>query len=69
MQPLKKDVFAAIGADKDPATANNGFNYTFGRWTVIVWQYLNQYLDLTTNKPWILADTNYNEENGKCYMA
>ena len=24
---LKRDVFAAIGADKDPATANNGFNY------------------------------------------
>lgn len=61
---LKKDVFAAIGADKDPNTANNGFNYTFGRWTVIVWQYLNQYMNLTTNKPWILADTNYNEENG-----
>lgn len=61
---LKRDVFAAIGADKDPNTANNGFNYTFGRWTVIVWQYLNQYLDLSTNKPWILADTNYNEDNG-----
>lgn len=24
---LKKDVFAAIGADKDPNTSNNGFNY------------------------------------------
>ena len=61
---LKKNVFAAIGADKDPDTANNGFNYQFGRWRVIIWAYLNQYLDLTTNKPWILADTQYNEEVG-----
>ncbi len=61
---LKKNVFAAIGADKDPTTANNGFNYQFGRWRVIVWAYLNQYLDLSTNKPWILADTQYNEEVG-----
>ena len=39
---LKKAVFAAIGADKDPDTANNGFNYQVGRWNVIVWSYLNQ---------------------------
>ena len=58
---LKKDVFAAIGADKDPATANNGFNYTYGRWNVIVWQYLNQYITAGT-KPWVLLDEQYNEE-------
>ena len=39
---LKRDVFAAIGADKDPATANNGFNYQYGRWNVIVWPYLTR---------------------------
>ena len=39
---LKKAVFSAIGAEQDPATANNGFNYQFGRWNVIVWPYLNQ---------------------------
>lgn len=62
---LKKSVFAAIGADKDPATANNGFNYTFGRWNVIVWQYLNQFIDMNAeNKPWILLDSNYNQECG-----
>lgn len=62
---IKKAVFAAIGADKDPATANNGFNYTFGRWTVIVWQYLNQFLDLSAGAvPWILQDSNYNQECG-----
>lgn len=41
---LKKDVFAAIGADKDPATSNNAFNYQFGRWTVICWPYLNKFI-------------------------
>ena len=60
---LKKDVFAAIGADKDPATANNGFNFLFGRWNVIVWSYLNQFITADT-KPWVVLDKNYNENNG-----
>lgn len=60
---LKKDVFAAIGADKDPSTANNGFNYQFGRWNVIVWPYLNQFITAGT-KPYILLDSRYNEEYG-----
>ena len=62
---LKKDVFAAIGADKDPATANNAFNYVFGRWTVIVWPYLNQYISASAaTLPWVLLDSEYNKENG-----
>lgn len=61
--PLKKAVFSAIGADKDPATANNGFNYSYGRWTVIVWPYLNQFLT-DADTPWILTDKRYNEEYG-----
>lgn len=60
---LKKAVFAAIGADKDPGTANNGFNYLFGRWNVIVWPYLNQYITANT-KPWVLLDSRYNKEYG-----
>ena len=60
---LKAAVFAAIGADKDPATANNGFNYNFGRWNVIVWPYLNQYIT-ANSKPWVLLDSKYNEEYG-----
>lgn len=60
---LKKEVFAAIGADKDPTTANNGFNYNFGRWNVIIWPYLNQFIAKGT-KPYILLDTKYNEEHG-----
>lgn len=58
---LKKEVFAVIGADKDPATANNGFNYQFGRWNVIVWAYLNRFVAKGA-KPWMLIDSAYNEE-------
>lgn len=60
---LKADVFATIGADKDPDTANNGFNFTFGRWRVIVWAYLNQFVKAGT-LPWILASSQYNEDYG-----
>lgn len=60
---LKRDVFAAIGADKDPATANNGFNFNFGRWNVIVWPYLNQFIT-TGTKPWVMLSSSYNDEYG-----
>ncbi len=60
---LKRKVFAAVGADKDPNTANNGFNYQFGRWTIIVWSYLNQFLAKGA-RPWILMDSKYNEQYG-----
>ncbi len=60
---LKKSVFAAIGADKDPVTANNAFNYQYGRWTVIVWSYLNQFL-AGGAAPWVLLDSRYNQNYG-----
>lgn len=60
---LKRDVFAAVGADKDPATANNGFNYQFGRWNIIISPYLNPYL-ASGAKPFILLDSKYNEDKG-----
>ncbi|MBE6767356.1 MAG: hypothetical protein E7549_00415 [Ruminococcaceae bacterium] len=60
---LKREVFAAVGADKDPTTANNGFNYQFGRWNIIVWNYLNQFITAGT-RPWILLDSNYNNLYG-----
>lgn len=60
---LKNDVFAAIGADKEPTTANNAFNYQYGRWSVIIWPYLNQYLTAGT-KPWALLDPEYNKTYG-----
>ena len=60
----KEKVFAAIGADKDPATSNHAFNYQFGRWNVICWTYLDQFLTSSTNFPWILLDENYNQDYG-----
>lgn len=60
---LKYAVFEAIGADKDPATSNNGFNYNYGRWNVIV----NPYWVLpagSTDKPYILLDSNFNSNDG-----
>lgn len=59
----KETVFAAIGADKDPATANNAFNYQFGRWNVICWTYLNQFLKASDTFPWVLLDEAYNQDN------
>ena len=60
---LKRQVFAAIGADQDPDTANNGFNYQYGRWNVIVWPYLNKYIEKGT-APWVLLDSKYNQTYG-----
>ena len=60
---LKKAVFAAIGADKEPTTANNAFNYQYGRWNVIIWPYLNQFITAGTS-PWVLLDSKYNETYG-----
>ena len=56
---LKAAVFAAIGADKDPATSNNGFNFLFGRWNVIV----NPYWTPAVGSPWIVLSGRYNEDN------
>lgn len=60
----KKLVFDAIGAEGIPNTANNSFNYQFGRWNVIVWPYLNRYMPsgLTAGTdPWFLLDSKANE--------
>lgn len=60
----KKLVFDAIGAEGVPNTANNSFNYQFGRWNVIVWPYLNKYIPsgITAGvDPWIMLDSKANE--------
>lgn len=54
---MKAAVFAAIGADKSPETANNAFNYQFGRWNVITTPYLNG----LTAGVWFLVDKKYND--------
>ena len=60
---LKRAVFAVIGADQDPDSANNGFNFQFGRWNVKIWNYLNQFVAQGV-KPWMLIDDEFNEECG-----
>ena len=60
---LKRDIFAVLGADNEPETANNGWNYLVGRYNVIVWNYLNQFITANT-RPWILMDKQYNEDYG-----
>ena len=57
---LKKTIFATIGADKSPTTANNGANFLFGRWNVIIWPYLDAFVGSGTH-PWILLDSRYNK--------
>lgn len=57
---LKKTVFAAIGSDKDPNTSNNGFNFQYGRWTVIVNPYWVPAKADTT--PYIIMSSTYNRE-------
>lgn len=53
---MKQTVFEIVGSDKDPETSNNGFNYHYGRWNIVVHPYLNQFL-ADGVKPWILADS------------
>ena len=62
---LKRKVFEVIGADKDPSTSNNGFNYQFGRWNVICDPYLTLALNAMkiTDKPWILLDSKFIQVN------
>lgn len=61
-EALKYAVFEAIGADKDPETSNNGFNYQYGMWTVIVWPYMNGLIQAADgDKPFILLDSEYNK--------
>lgn len=52
---MKKLVFTALGADKEPATANNAYNYQYGRWNIIVSPYLNG----MTAGHWFLMDSRY----------
>ena len=62
---LKKKVFEVIGADKDPGTSNNAFNFHYGRWNVIVDPYLTAALTNLgkTAAPWILLDSAYIQQN------
>lgn len=63
---LKDAVFSAVGADKEPTSDNNAFNYQFGRWNIIVDPYLTAALtDLgkSSEKPFFLLDSKFIELN------
>lgn len=60
----KQKVFAVLGSDKVTGNGNNDFNFLFGRWNVIVWPYLNQFVSGSTAVPWVLMDSNYNKQVG-----
>ena len=60
---LKRTVFEVIGSDKNPMTSENAFNYQYGRWNVIIWPYLNRFLEKGL-RPWMLMDSKYNQTYG-----
>jgi hypothetical protein len=58
-----KLVLDAIGADEGmPGTANNSFNFQYGRWNVIMSPYLTNTANITAGTDsWYLADSKWNE--------
>ena len=63
---LKDAVFSAVGADKEPTSGNNAFNYQFGRWNIIVDPYLTAALaemGKSSEKPFFLLDSKFIELN------
>ena len=63
---MKDAVFSAVGADKEPTSGNNAFNYQFGRWNIIVDPYLTAALtDMgkSGEKPFFLLDSKFIELN------
>ena len=48
----KKLVFDAIGAEGIPGTANNSFNYQFGRWNVVISPYLTNFTGVSGGDVW-----------------
>lgn len=58
---IKKLVFEAIGAEGVPTTANNSYNYQFGRWNVVTSPYLNNFSGVSGGDVWFLLDSNFIE--------
>jgi len=57
---LKKAAFEAVGSVDDPSTSNNAFNYQYGRWNILVWPYLNEFL-ASGAAPWMLLDKEHSD--------
>ena len=63
---LKDAVFSAVGADKEPTSGNNAYNYQFGRWNIIVDPYMTQALAAmgkSSEKPFFLLDSKFLQLN------
>lgn len=60
---LKREVFAAVGSDIDPVSSTHAFNHQVGRWNIVIWPYLNEFV-AKGMKPWILMDSKFNETYG-----
>lgn len=58
---LKNAVLEVVGSDKNPDNSNNGINYMYGRWNIIIWQGLNPYM---RDGQWILLDSKYIKHYG-----
>ncbi len=57
----KKAAFQAVGSIDDPSTSNNAFNYQYGRWNIVIWPYLNQFISSGANVPWFLLDKEFSD--------
>lgn len=60
---LKRAVFAAVGSDLEPNTANNAINFQVGLWNVIVWPYLPQSIG---GKPYFFMMDSQFKDNYEC---
>lgn len=64
----KKAAFVAAGSYSDPTNDTGAFNYQVGRWNIVVWQQLNDYLPASMVAsgafPWFLVDEDYKEDVG-----
>ncbi len=60
----KKAAFAAVASEKSISEAgSNAMSYQFGKWKIIIWSYLNQYIVNSNNPlPFIVMDSNYNKD-------
>ena len=57
----KAAAFAAAGSYSDPTNDYDAFNYHVGRWNIVVWNTLNDYVDMSNSTPWFLIDTEYSQ--------
>jgi hypothetical protein len=58
---IKKAVFEAVGSKQDPNTGNNTWNFQEGAWNILVWPYLNDWVD-AGDAPFIMMDSKHNAD-------